>query len=254
MPKHYFTLAVFALFLPAAASAKDLPGISAKLGLLHANAKARSVRFRVTEIPMPATIAEVQALTPRPFYLRFRGNIGKVRQSSAGIDWAGGELRVSAVSVKSLHPATNTIFYNYNRFAEMTGSASLSQDIGTRDSVSLGATLALDRRRPAFVVAAHNHYRTLDRAATISWQHGDSFRLSGGLFSSTPSGSRTFAERFVELAGGAPRNIRGYGLVAQFSPADASDALTVGFDFRNERDADAGHRGSRVALFVKDAF
>jgi hypothetical protein len=254
MSKHYFTLAVFALFLPYAASSKDLPGITTKLGLLHANAKARSVRFRVTEIPMPARITEVHPPTPPAFYLRLKGNLGKVRQSSAGIEWAGGGLRVSALYAKSLHPATNTNFYNYNRFAEMAGSASLFQEIGTRDSVSLGATLALDRRRPAFVVAAHNHYRTLDRAATISWQHGDSFRLSGGLFSSTPNGSRTFAERFVELAGGAPRNTQGYGLVAQFSPADASDALTVGFDFRNERDADAGHRSSRVALFVKEAF
>jgi hypothetical protein len=151
MYKLYFTLAVFALFLPDAASSKDLPGITTKLGLLHANAKVRSVRFWVTEISMPARITEVQPPTPPAFYLRFMGDMGKVRQSSAGIDWAGGGLRVSALYAKSVHAATNTNFYDYNHFAEMAGSASFSQDIGTCDSLLLGATVAFDRRRPAFV-------------------------------------------------------------------------------------------------------
>lgn len=180
--------------------------------------------------------------------------LGIVKSHAVGREWEGGSFHLAAMRGRSESARTAAQSFEYQRFAMMAIGADVSRDISDRDTLTLAGTYAAERRRPAFIVGPHRYYRTDERAAVLHWTRDDRLDLAGTLFDTGPAKPRTAAERFADLAGGAPRAVRGWGLTASLYPTGEPDRLSVGIDFRDQQDRDIGHRDARVQIFLRKKF
>ncbi|MEQ1548832.1 MAG: hypothetical protein ABL918_09335 [Chakrabartia sp.] len=254
MLKFDLVLAALAIIARTAASANEQPRFATKLHLVHADTKGHEkVEWRGVEA-IPLKLATVSTRPASPFDLRLMTISNQKERSTSTLEWANGALSFSALTKRSPRRTTTVMAFNYNRFALMMGNLDITQSIGAQDNLAIGMTFALERRRPALVVAAHNYYRTLDRSATLSWNQDDIVKLSGSLFHTGPNWGRSQVERLVERAGGAPSQTRGYALSSQISPSGNADAFAFGIDLRSQRDFDVCRHDSRAALFLRKVF
>jgi hypothetical protein len=124
--------------------------------------------------------------------------------------------------------------FAHHRFASMETDVGFEAPLDSRDTVSLAGNWALERRRPSFKAGAHNQYTTTGRALTLSWTHNENRRLSLSAFDVRPSGSRSAAERFSDLATGSPRAAKGIGFTMTRSANHDPDRLSFGLDLRQQ--------------------
>lgn len=180
--------------------------------------------------------------------------LGIVKSHAVGREWEGGSFHLVAMRGRSESAKTAAQSFDYQRFAMMAIGADVSQDISNRDTLTLAGTYAAERRRPAFIVGPQRYFRTDERAAALHWTRDDRLDLAGTLFDTGPAKPRTAAERFADLAGGAPRAVRGWGLTASLYPTREPGRLSVGIDFRDQQDRDVQHRDARVQIFLRQKF
>jgi hypothetical protein len=207
--------------------------------------------------------ADQSELARAPFRFRLMaGTMGPKTQSLAH-EWRNGSLMMNTMRAKSLRLADRELRLNFNRFSVWGADLGLVHDLNGKQSVSLGVSYALERRRPSFSVAPHNAYYTTHKAITLGWTRDGTFRLNASLFSSQLNRQRSERERIVELAGGAQPASSGMALIASVSPTRDLDHLAYGIDLRSQsfaqRDAvlagfTPSRRDARVGLFVKRAF
>lgn len=180
--------------------------------------------------------------------------LGIVKSHAVGREWEGGAFHLAAMRGRSESARTAAQSFDYQHFAMMAIGADVSENISDRDTLTLAGTYAAERRRPAFIVGPHRYYRTDERAAVLHWTRDDRFDLAGTLFDTGPAKLRTAAERIADLAGGAPRAVRGWGLTASLYPTGEPGRLSVGIDFRDQQDRDVQHRDARVQIFLRQKF
>lgn len=180
--------------------------------------------------------------------------IGTIRSHAGGGEWAGGTFHLAAMRGRSVSGATAGQRFEYRRFSMMAVGADMTGDISARDALTLAGTYAVERRRPAFIVGPHRNYRTDERAVTLHWTRDDRLDLAGTLFDIGPAKHRSMVERIADLAGGAPRMARGWGLAASIYPAGSPGRLPMGIDFRDQQDGDVQRRDARLQLFLKEKF
>lgn len=180
--------------------------------------------------------------------------LGTVDSHSGGGEWAGGAFYLAAMRGKSASAPTAAQSFEYRHFAIMAVEPGLVQTIAARDTLRFAATYAVELRRPAFVVSAHRNFRTDERAVALHWTRDGRFDVAGILFDTGPAKRLTSAERIADLAGGAPRAVRGWGLTASLYPSGESGRLSAGIDVRDQQDRDIEHRDARVEIFLRQKF
>ena len=243
--------AIGALLLPSSVMAQEaVPNIA----VTH-SALINPVRLQ-DRVPVAILPIDHSATGPYPV-MSTTGDtavLDVIKSHASGREWEGGAFHLAAMRGRSVHATTAAQSFDYQRFAMIAVGADLSQAISDRDTLTLVGTYAAERRRPAFVVSTHRNYRSDERAAALRWTHDNRFDLAGTLFDTGPAKTRTAVERIADLAGGAPRAVRGWGLTASLYPSGTSGRLSVGIDFRDQQDRDIQHRDARVQIFLKQKF
>lgn len=209
-----------------------------------------------SRLPLPVFSADHTPAAPSPMIM-LNGDVamlGTIRSQSRGREWDGGAFHLAAIRGRSECARTAGQSFEYQRFAMMAIGADMSGDISDRDTLTLAGTYAAERRRPAFIVGPHRYYRTDERAVVLHWTRDDRLDLAGTLFDTGPVNTRTVVERIADLAGGAPRAVRGWGLTASLYPAGEPGRLSVGIDFRDQQDRDVQHQDARVRVFLRQKF
>lgn len=206
----------------------------------------------------PAPILPASPPAPLPVDLSLptvdTATLGRVKSRSAGTEWTGGGLKLTAMRARSGPATAAAQSFEYRRFGLMALGLSAAQQTSERDTLTLGATYAVERRRPGFIVARRRNYRTDERAVALHWIRDDRFDLGATLFDTGPAKRRSPVERIAELAGGAPRSVRGWGLTASVHPAGDPHRLSIGIDFRQQQDRDLQRPDARLQIFLRQKF
>jgi hypothetical protein len=206
--------------------------------------------------PVAAFSADHIPAAPSPIIM-LNGDVamlGTIRSQSGGREWDGGAFHLAAMRGRSESARMAGQSFEYQRFAMMAIGADLSRDISDRDTLTLAGTYVAQRWHPAFIVGPHRYYRTDERAVALHWTRDDRLDLAGTLFDTGPANRRTAVERITDLAGGAPREVRGWGLTASLYPAGEPGRLSVGIDFRDQQDRDIQRQDARVQIFLRQKF
>lgn len=241
---------IAALLFPFASLAQEA---SQSIAVTHAALTAAEQRAsRPTPFILPA------APSPRPVDLNLladgRAKLASVKGRSAGTDWTGGDIKLTAMRGRSAPATPAAQSFEYRRFGLIALGLGVAQQISGRDTLTLGAAYGVERWRPAFIVAPRRNYRTDQRAIELRWTRDDRFDLGASLFDTALAKRRSPVERIAELAGGAPRAVRGWGLTASMPPAGDGDRLLFGIDFRDQQDLDLQRPDARVQIFLKKKF
>lgn len=242
--------AIGALLLPCSLMAQEAtPNIAITHAIPAASGRPRPM--------MPPAILPADHPPPPAPIISPSGDVaalGTIKIRSGAGEWAGGAFRLAAMRGRSAHAATAGQSFDYDHFAMMALGADLTRSLSARDTLTLAGSYAVELRRPAFIVSAHRNYRTDERAVALHWTRDDHFDLAGTLFDTGPAKHRTEVGRIADLAGGAPRAVRGWGLTASLFPSANPERLSVGIDFRDQQDSDIGHRDARVLILLRRAF
>lgn len=243
--------AMSALLFPCSSMAEEAAPNLVITHVTPANAARSRARVPVVIPPVDHSTADSY-----PMMTTHGGNavLGVIKSRTSSREWEGGAFHLAAMRGRSVPATTAAQSFDYQRFATIAVGADLSQDISDRDSLTLAGTYVAERRRPAFVVSTHRNYRTDERAAVLHWTRDDRFDLAGALFDTGPAKTRTAVERIADLAGGAPRAVRGWGLTASLYPSGNPERLSVGIDFRDQQDRDFQHQDARVQIFLRKKF
>lgn len=180
--------------------------------------------------------------------------LGPVKSRSAGTEWTGGGFKLTAMRARSVPANSAAQSFEYRRFGLMALGLRAAQQVSARDTLTLGATYAVERRRPGFIVARRRNYRTDQRAVELHWIRDNRFDLGATLFDTGPAKRRSPVERIAELAGGASHSARGWGLAASVHPAGDPERLSIGIDFRQQQDRDLQRPDARVQIFLRQKF
>ncbi len=243
--------AIGALLLPCPLMAQEaVPNIAITHGRLAVSAQPQAT-MALAILPADHSMAP---LVPTVTLGDDIAALGMVKSHSGGGEWADGTFHLAAMCGRSIPAKAAAQSFEYRRFAMMAFGADLTRNLSARDTLTLAASYAAERRRTAFVVGPHRNFRTDERAVALHWTRDDRLDLGATLFDTGPARRRTAAERIADLAGGAPRAVRGWGLTASLYPAGDRDRLSVGIDFRDQQDRDIQHRDARIQIFLKQKF
>lgn len=245
--------AMAVLILPFAALAQEA---SPSIAVTHAALIARdrppnSARLPIAPVPTSSMLSLPNGSTAPVSDI---AALGPMKVRSATAEWTGGEFKLTAMRARSLPATSAAQSFEYRHFGLLAIQLGAAQQISARDTLSLGATFAVERRRPAFIVSPHRNYRSDERAIALHWSRDNRFDFAASLFDAGPAKNRTPVERIADLAGGAPRAVRGWRLTASMHPAGDPERLSVGIDFRQQQDRDVQHRGARVQIFLRQKF
>lgn len=180
--------------------------------------------------------------------------LGNVKSHGGGLEWAGGAFRLAAMRARRASATTAAQSFEYRRFSMMAIVSDLTEAISARDTLSLSASYAAERRRPAFVVGPRRNHRTDERALAMRWTRDDRLDLTASLFDTGPARIRSPVERIADLSGGAPRSVRGWGMTASLDSPGEPGRFSVGVDFRDQQDRDIQHHDARVQISLKETF
>ena len=210
--------------------------------------------------PAPRAVSVPEAVRTSPFRNRLTTETStpKITVFSADI----GDVTMSLATTRSKAVRINGLSsFAHHRFASMEADIGLEAPVSSRDTLGLAGNWSLERRRPSFKAGAHNHHKTMGRALTLGWTHDENLRLSLSAFDVRPSGSRSAAERFSDLAAGSPRAAKGIGFTMTRSASHDPDRLSFGLDLRQQRsevgyvDGLASYRPeTRGAFFLRAKF
>lgn len=244
--------AIVALLFPFASLAQEAsPSVAVTHAALTATERSAG-RTPALILPAPASSSSIPVGLGVPVV--DMAALGSVKSRSAGTAWTGGGFKLTAMRGRSVPANSAAQTFEYRRFGLIAFGLGAAQEVSARDLLTLGATYAVERRRAAFIVAPRRSYRTDERAVALHWIRDDRFDLGATLFDTGPAKRRSPVERIAELAGGAPRAVRGWGLTASVHPAGDPKRLSVGIDFRAQRDRDVQHKDARVQIFLRQKF
>lgn len=246
------TAAIVAVLFPFASLAQEAsPSIAVTHAALGASERQNGGRPPTAILPPPSPSSQpVDVSLPTID----RAALGPVKSRSAGTEWPGGGFKLTALRARSLPATAAAQSFEYRRFGLMALGLGAAQQISARDTLTLGASYAIERRRPGFIVARRRNYRTDQRAVELHWIRDDRFDLGATLFDTGPARHRSSVERIAELAGGASRSVRGWGLTASVHPAGNPERLSVGIDFRQQQDRDFQRPDARAQIFLRQKF
>lgn len=98
------------------------------------------------------------------------------------------------------------------------------------DLVRLGGTMRTARRRPLSALDDGHWRHDNQLAASLRWQHGDRFSLTGGWSGAIGGGGRSMVHRIISLAAGTPIAERGFHLDAVTIVGGPGSHLTLGIN------------------------
>jgi hypothetical protein len=211
--------------------------------------------------------AERREVAPLPEVVRtspFRNRLttGTSTPKTAAFSTELGDMTVSLATTRAKAVRIEGLSsFAHPRFASMQADIGLGAPIGSRDMLGLAGNWALERLRPSFKAGAHNHFKSINRALTLSWVHDENLRLSLSAFDVRPLRGRSALERFSELAAGGPRAAKGIGFTFVRSASHDPDRLSFGVDLRQQRSevdyagGSASYRPeTRGAVFLRAKF
>lgn len=195
-----------------------------------------------------------------PFSERLAIGTSGSKSHEASMELGDATLSIGTVRSKSIR-IDGLSSFAHRRFSSMEANLGIEMPVDSRNAIGFAGNWALERRRPAFVVAAHNKYQSLNQAITLSWDHDDRLRYALSAYRTKPLGNRSEAEQLVDFAAGGTRAARGIGFAVTSTPTRDPDRLAFGIALRQQHSAvdtiggiPAFRPDSRVAFFVMERF
>jgi hypothetical protein len=110
----------------------------------------------------------------------------------------------------------------------------LENAISPKDRLAVIGSVARERRRPAVLIAQHNHMTSSDISFSVGWNHDEHFQLSMGVFDIGPTRQQSVTDRLIAIASGVPRSASGIALSFNLVPIPNRDTLSLGFNLRRQ--------------------